>query len=163
MHAWKCKIKDQYELYQFNVERTNSIIHLIKPKIMKKLLISLVFVTICNLIANCQNSNNIQAMIAEYKENDTLTIDDFLTLKEMDLNDSDYKITSFALILVDSGFVKEIKSNSNLITDQMKDALLNFNDKSKEVTKIYFKNITIQSPQNQELKIKSLVYILKLK
>ncbi len=129
---------------------------------MKKLIISLALLAI-TLAAICQTKQNIQARIEGYKLSDTLQIDDLLRIGELSLNTKEYEIVGFGFLLMDSGFLKEFKSESNKLTDEMKSALTDLKGKNMKVIKICFENIIIASPPNNWKYWGSLINKLKVK
>lgn len=130
--------------------------------IMKKILFSFTFIVI-SLIANCQNTKNIQAAIASYKYRDTIKIADFLRLSEVSLNKKEYSIVSFTLSFKDNSYVVSFESNSNKITDEMKNGLKNRKDKDAEYINLIVERIIAQTSQSKNIRIAALVYKLKMK
>jgi len=129
---------------------------------MKKLLISFALIAI-SYIANCQNPDNVQAMITGHKMNDTIKIADFLKLSEISLNNKNYAIVRFSMNFNDKDLFISSNSNSNKITDQMKNGLLNRKDKDKEIIKLYIENINVQKSLGKEINVTPLIYYLKTK
>jgi hypothetical protein len=129
---------------------------------MKNLVTSILFMTI-SFIAICQNNDNIKALITGYKENDTIKLDDFLKIKEISLNKNNYTVISFVLVYTDNKYDFMMKGNSNNLNDEMKKRLLNFKNMNRKFLKITLKAITVQTPQNEQIKISPLKYILKIK
>jgi hypothetical protein len=132
---------------------------------MKKLLISFAIIAI-SLIANCQNTDNVQAMIPGYKMKDTIKMVDFLKLSEISLNNKEYSILEFRISFEDNGLFRSYNNNSNnKITDQMKNSLSNIKDKIKDrdIIKIYIENITVQKSLGKEINISPLIYNLKIR
>jgi hypothetical protein len=127
---------------------------------MKKLLLSLTFIAV-NLIAGSQTNVNVRAMIPGYKTNDTIKIADFLKLTEISLNNKEYSIVKFTLAFSDGLSDYEEVSNSNKITDKMKNALSKLQLHDSKPRHIIMKDISVQSSQNKSLKLENLVYILK--
>jgi hypothetical protein len=127
---------------------------------MKKLLLSLAFITV-TLIAGSQSNVNFQVMIPGYKTNDTIKIADFLKLTELTLNNKEYSIVKFTLAFTDGVSDYEEVSNSNKITDKMKNGLSKVQLHDSKPRHIVLKDITVQSSQNKDLKLENLVYIIK--
>lgn len=69
---------------------------------------------------------------------------------------------SFTIFFSDSGYDYENKSNSNRITDEIKNALLNIKEKNAKFKLIVFKDIYIQKSQGKIVKIGESIYKLKL-
>lgn len=128
---------------------------------MKKIVLLLALCSIF-FIANCQDKENIQAQIFGHKPNDTISIDDFLNIGELSLNNNDYVIESFGLDFIDSGFFREFSSSSNKLTDEMKNAISNLKKRNMKTTKIFFEKIRVKSPQGKILTIGGLLHVLKI-
>ncbi|NVO10905.1 MAG: hypothetical protein HXX16_13150 [Bacteroidales bacterium] len=129
---------------------------------MKKLIISLALLAITST-AICQSKQNIQASIEGYKLTDTIQIDDLLRIGELSLNTKEYSIVSFGLVFMGGVFLTEFKSNSNKLTDEMKNALTDLKTKNIKTIKICFENITIAIPPSKRSNIGALIYRVKIK
>lgn len=129
--------------------------------VMKNLLFSLTL-TVFSLVANCQNSDNVEAMIDGYKSKDTIKIADFLKLSELSLNNKDYWIVSFTMLYTDGTYDIELGSSSNKITDAMKRALLNLKDRDTKIHSLIFKDINVQKAQTKKIEISNLICRLKI-
>lgn len=66
------------------------------------------------------------------------------------------------MLFSNNGYDFEFVSNTNIITDEMKNALSKIKNKDSKIKYIVIKNITVQTTQNQKTKIDDLVYKLKL-
>lgn len=122
----------------------------------------IVFFAISEL-ANCQDNKTILAEIRGHKPNDTITIDDFLNIGELSIEKAGYEIVSFGLDFMDSGFFQEFKSNSNKLTEEMRSAITKLKKRNMNVTKIFFENIRVKSPQGMIISGGGLLYVLKIK
>jgi len=129
---------------------------------MKRFILLLALCTI-SPFANCQEKVNLQALIVGFRPNDTIKIDDFLNIEELSLNSNGYTIVGFGLDFMDSGFFKEFRSNSNLITDEMRSAITDLKKRNMKTTKIFFENIKVKSPQGKIMTLGGLLHILKIK
>jgi hypothetical protein len=129
---------------------------------MKRLITSLAFIAITSA-AICQNKQSVQAYIEGYKMTDTIQIDDLLRIGELSLSSKEYSIDGFGFVFMDSGFLKEFKSNSNKLTDEMKSSLTMLKTKNMRVVKICFENITIAIPPDRKSNIGALIYRVKIK
>lgn len=129
---------------------------------MRKLIILLSLITIA-FVGNCQHNNNLQAVIQGYKTSDTVMIDDFLKIGEISLNNSTYTIEEFGLILMDSGFLKEFKCNSNKITDDVRNAILDLKKGNMKKTKMLIENPRIKTPEGKIMTLGCTLYILQIK
>lgn len=131
---------------------------------MKKLMLTFTLIAV-SLIANSQEKN-IQAMIGGYKLKDTINLADFIKLKELTLNNKDYNIIKYTLSYNRSGSEITYTSNSQSITNEMKNDLIDYKksylSKDMKFVKIYMDDITIQSPQKQELKTQPLTYYIRI-
>lgn len=97
-----------------------------------------------------------------HQSNDTITIGDIYKFSEILLDNKEYSIVSFTIFFSDSGYDYENKSNSNRITDEIKNALLNIKEKNAKFKLIVFKDIYIQKSQGKIVKIGESIYKLKL-
>lgn len=129
--------------------------------IMKKGVFSLVFVAI-SLFADCQDYLNTHALLAGHQFSDTIKIEDIFKFSEIVLDNKAYSIVSFTLFFKDSGYDYEFKSNSNIITDEMREALLNIKQRDAKLKIIVFKDIYIQRTKGKIVKIGDSIYKLKL-
>lgn len=129
--------------------------------IMKKLLLSLTLVSI-TLFVSSQGITKIQANIGGYKTGDTIKIADFLKLSEVSLNNEEYSIVSFVLLISDKDWDYEMMSKTKEITYQMYDAMSRMKGTDTKIRVVVFKDITVQSSGNKTTKIDNLVYKIKL-
>lgn len=114
-------------------------------------------------IAVCQVKDNIQTRIPNYKENDTIKLDDLLKIRNIFLCDKNYPVVSFVLVYTYSNYDYMMVSNSNNLTEDMKNRLMKFKNMNVKFLKISFKAITVRTPQNEEIKTRALKYNLKIK
>jgi hypothetical protein len=128
---------------------------------MKKLLLFLTFIS-CSLFANSQDNARIQVLIGGHNSNDTIKIADFLKFTDVSLNNKDYSIVNFTLLFTDNGYDFLYVSNSDKITNEMKNALSKIKNKDSKIKYIVIKNITAQTSQNKKTKIEDAVFKLKL-
>jgi len=128
---------------------------------MKKKVLSLVFATM-SLFAESQDYLNTHALLAGHQFSDTIKIEDIFKFAEIVLDNKDYSIVSFSLFFRDSGYDYEFRSNSNNITDEMKEALLNIKQRDTKLKIIVFKDIYIQRTKGRVVKIGDSIYKLKL-
>jgi len=128
---------------------------------MRNTLFSFLLVTI-SLFANCQKNSNIQALIEGYKPHDTIPIVEFLKTTELSLDNKDYTIASFTTTVMIQGYANSVASKSNKITDETKKLFENLKKNKLKINTIYFEDITILSPINEELKIKTLVCFIRM-
>jgi len=129
---------------------------------MKKLFLSFTLIAI-SFIANCQNVDKVQAMITGHKMNDTIKIADFLKLSEISLNNKEYSIVSFRQSFKDGNLYESHDSNSNKITDEMKNGLSKMKNKDPEIMKIYIENINVQKSKGKAINISPLIFNIETK
>jgi hypothetical protein len=127
---------------------------------MKKLLFSLVFISV-SLIVSAQSNINVRAMIPGYTTNDTIKIADFLKLKEITLNNKEYSVVKFTLLFSDGKYDYEDVSKSNKITDDMKNTVSKVQLKDSKPRHIILKDIYVQSSQDKNLKIENIIYTVR--
>lgn len=128
---------------------------------MKKEVLSLVFAAM-SLFAESQDYLNTHALLAGHQFSDTIKIEDIFKFSEIVLDNKDYSIVSFSLFFRDSGYDYEFRSNSNKITDEMKEALLNIKQRDTKLKIIVFKDIYIQRTKGKVVKIGDSIYKMKL-
>lgn len=129
---------------------------------MKKILFSIMF-SVISLIGNCQNLPRVNAMLTGYKKRDTIKIADFLKLSEVSLDNKEYSITSFNMTFYDGGSTVRFDSNSNKITDEMKNGLSNRKDKDSKFFILYIQRITAIKSQNETVRVPALAYLIQNK
>jgi len=129
---------------------------------MKRIVAFLMLIAI-TFIAVCQVKDNIQTRIPNYKENDTIKLDDLLKIRNIFLCDKNYPVVSFVLVYTYSNYDYMMVSNSNNLTEDMKNRLMKFKNMNVKFLKISFKAITVRTPQNEEIKTRALKYNLKIK
>lgn len=130
---------------------------------MKRIITSLVFILIA-FIASSQDKNNIKIQMRGYKENDTVRIDDLLKIKDIFLCNKNYPVVSFVFVYTYGLNDFMMISNSNNLTEDMKNRLIKFRSMNVAVMKISFKAITVVTPQNEQIKTSpSLKFILRIK
>lgn len=123
--------------------------------------IFLMTIAIC-IVSITAGQTNIEAFLYGYKGNDTITIDNFLCIQNLSVNNGDYTIVGFQLNIMDRGFLKEFKSDSDKITQEMKDAVENLKNKNMKVTKIFLESIKAKTPEGKIKTIGGLLYIIKI-
>ena len=128
---------------------------------MKNILFSFVLVTI-SLFANCQKNSDIQALIAGYKQHDTIPIADLLKVTELSLDNKDYTIASFTTTVMTQGYANSETTKSNKITDKTKKLFVDLKKNKVEINTVYFEDIIILSPNNEEKTIGTLVYRIRM-
>ena len=126
---------------------------------MKRLIL---LVIVSFIVSIALGQTNIEAFLYGHKANDTISIDDFLCIQNLSVNNGDYTILGFQLNIMDRGFLKEFKSDSDKITQEMKDAVENLKNKNMKVTKIFFENIKVKTPEGKIKTIGGLLHIIKI-
>lgn len=127
---------------------------------MKKILSILVFATI-STITFCQSKEDIQPQLEGYKQNDIVKYDDFIKNGKLTINSNEYKVVGFTL-MVWAGMVQEFKSDTCIITDEMKKVLEELKSKGFKTSKIYFHDIKIKNSKGKIKTTGDLIYKLKL-
>ncbi len=128
---------------------------------MKKLVFISMLLSV-TIIATCQDNSNIKALIAGYNSGDTIKIADLLRLTGISLNNKEYAIVSFTMLLSDGKFDYEYVSNSNKITDEMKNALSKIEFNTPKTKYIAIKDIMVQKSQENKIKIENLICKVKI-
>jgi hypothetical protein len=106
--------------------------------------------------------NNIQVHLSGYNVNDTIRLDDLLKISKMFLNSRNYPVISFVMVYNYGNYDYMMISNSNSLTEDMKNRLTKFRTMNVRILKISFKAITVVTPQNEQIKLGPLKYILKI-
>lgn len=127
---------------------------------MRKLVFSLILSAIF-MIAHSQTNTRIHAVLKGYDANDTIKIGDFLKLTDLALNDKTCSIVNYVLFYSDGGYDYEYVSHSNKILAEMKDGLSKIKNHDGKVKYVVIKDITVQTPENKQVKIDNLVCRVK--
>ncbi|MGE0076922.1 MAG: hypothetical protein AB7S48_03590 [Bacteroidales bacterium] len=126
---------------------------------MKRLILLII---VCSTTSISIGQNSIQAFLDNYKASDTIAINDFLNIQSLSISNSDYTIAGYQLNIMDRGFLKEFKSDSDKITDEMRDAIENLKGKNIKTTKIFFEDIKVKTPVGKIKNIGGLLHIIKI-
>lgn len=129
---------------------------------MKKIVAFAWFISI-SFFAFCQNKDNILTRLPDYRENDTIKLDDLLYKKEMFICNKNYPVLSFVLVYKYGNNDYMMISKSNYLTEDMKNRLAKFRSMNIAYLNISFKAITVRTSQMEEIKTRPLKYILKIK
>jgi hypothetical protein len=130
---------------------------------MKKIVTFLMLMAITT-VAQCQDKDNIQIRIPDYKENDTINLQDLLNMEYIFLCNKNYLITSFVLVYTYGNNDFMMISKSNKLTDDMKKRLIGFESMNVKLLKISFKAITVETSLNEQIKTgPQLKYTLRIK
>lgn len=133
---------------------------MLKEYIVMKRMILLIVAT--SLVSIAAGQANAVAFFNGYKANDTITINEFLNIQNLSVSNKDYTIVGFQLNIMDRGFLKEFKSNSDKITPEMKYALENLKNMNMKVTKIFLEDIKVKTPEGKIKTIGGLLHIIKI-
>lgn len=126
---------------------------------MKRLILLAVAIYIASTAVG---QTNIEAFLNGYKANDTIAINDFLNIQNLSVSNSDYTVVGFQLNIMDRGFLKEFKSDSDRITQEMMTAIESLKNKNMKTTKIFFENIKVKTPEGKVKIIGGLLHIIKI-
>jgi hypothetical protein len=130
---------------------------------MKIIVTFLMLIAITN-IAHCQDKDNIQIRIPDYKENDTINLQDLLNMEYIFLCNKNYLIISFVLVYTYGNNDFMMISKSNKLTDDMKKRLIGFESMNVKLLKISFKAITVETSLKEQIKTgPQLKYTLRIK
>lgn len=129
---------------------------------MRKLF-SITAFSILSLISFCQTDKILQPYLEGHKVIDTVKMEDFnVGSSRLTLDSKEYKVVGFTL-LVWAGIVREYKSDSCGITNEMKSALEELKTRGFKTSKIYFHEIRIKNKNGEEKITGDVVYKIKLK
>jgi len=129
---------------------------------MRKLHLTFALIAL-GLIANCQVTNNVQAMVAGYNAKDTIPLEDFCNIKQLSVNSNEYTIAKYAFTFGHGGYIYNYLSPSNRITEQIKTSFDGFRDKDEKYLRVFFCDIIVRNFNGEKSKISDLTYILKIK
>jgi len=115
------------------------------------------------LVAICQSKDNIQMSIPNYRENDTIKLDDLLSRNYIFLCNKNYPVLSFVLGYKYGNNDYMMISKSNSLTEDMKNRLYKFKSMKVSYLNISFKAITVRTTQMEEIKTGPIKYILEIK
>ncbi len=118
-------------------------------------------------IASCivsitTGQTNIEVFLNGHKGNDTIAIDDLLRIQNLSVSNNDYMVVGFQLNIMDRGFLKEFRSSSDKITQEMINAVEALKNKNIKTSKIFFENIKVKMPEGNVKDIGGLLYIIKI-
>jgi hypothetical protein len=127
---------------------------------MKKLLFLIVVLTSLSLSLFAQGNSTIKAFIAGHEQNETISLQDLLKADKMQLNEPNYSIVSFKIAFKENGFVVIVSSQSEKISQEMKQKLKNRKDK-ENVFSVYFEEIVAKSETGEKINVNPIVYKVK--
>lgn len=122
----------------------------------------IILIMACSIASTTMGQNNIQVYINGYNGVDTITINEFMNIQHLSINNSHYTITGFQLNIMDRGFLKEFKSDSNEITEEMRNAVGSLKGKNMKTAKIFFEDIKVKTPEGKIKTIGGLLHIIKI-
>lgn len=128
---------------------------------MKRMLI-LVVMFLLSSVAVCQN-NAVSIFINGYSPGDTIAVGNFVSIDSLSTSNKGFAIVGFKLNIMDSGFLKEFKSDSYRLTDEMKNTIMGLKDKNMRATKIFFEDIKVKTPDGKVRVIGGLLHVVKIK
>lgn len=126
---------------------------------MKKLILLAIASCIVSITAG---QTNIEVFLNGHKGNDTIAIDNFLSIQNLSVSNKDYTVAGFQLNIMDRGFLREFRSSSDKITQEMMNAIEALKNKNMKTTKIFFENIKVKTPEGNVKDIGGLLYIIKI-
>jgi len=114
------------------------------------------------IVSTTTGQTNIEVFLNGHKGNDTIAINDFLSIQNLSVSNKDYTVVCFQLNIMDRGFLKEFRSSSDKITQEMMNAIETLKNKNMKTTKIFFENIKIKTPEGKIKTIGGLLHIIKI-
>lgn len=122
----------------------------------------IILIMACSIASTTMGQNNIQVYINGHNGVDTITINEFMNIQHLSINNSNYTITGFQLNIMDRGFLKEFKRDSNEITEEMRNAVGSLKGKNMKTAKIFFEDIKVKTPEGKIKTIGGLLHIIKI-
>lgn len=118
-------------------------------------------------IASCivsitTGQTNIEVFLNGHKGSDTIAIDNFLSIQNLSVSNNDYTVAGFQLNIMDRGFLKEFRSSSDKITQEMVNAIEALKNKNMKTAKIFFENIKVKTREGNVKDVGGLLYIIKI-
>jgi len=118
-------------------------------------------------IASCivsitTGQTNIEVFLNGHKGGDTIAIDNFLSIQNLSVSNKDYTVAGFQLNIMDRGFLKEFRSSSDKITQEMMNAIEALKNKNMKTAKIFFENIKVKTREGNVKDVGGLLYIIKI-
>ncbi len=126
---------------------------------MRKLILLAIASCIVSITAG---QTNIEVFLNGHKGGDTIAIENFLSIQNLSVSNKNYMVVGFQLNIMDRGFLKEFRSSSDKITQEMMNAIETLKNKNMKTTKIFFENIKVKTPEGNVKDIGGLLYIIKI-
>ncbi len=114
------------------------------------------------IVSTTSGQTNIEVFLNGHKGGDTIAIDNFLSIQNLSVSNNDYTVAGFQLNIMDRGFLKEFRSSSDKITQEMMNAIEALRNKNMKTTKIFFENIKVKTPEGVIKDAGGLLYIIKV-
>jgi hypothetical protein len=108
------------------------------------------------------DKTKVYASLEGFKKNAIISRTDFMKVSEISLSDKEYTIVSFSVTVLVNGMDLTQNGKSNKITEDMKKAILDLRDDESEYATLIIKKIIAKSNQGKTIKIRNLVFKLKL-
>jgi hypothetical protein len=110
-----------------------------------------------------KSDRSVRAFIDGYFLPDTLNFSDFLKASKLSLDNSEYSIESFTMLISYGGWDYENVSTSDIITQQMKEKVSEIASQTTQSRYIIFKDIIIKKPGGEQINIVPVIYFLRMK
>jgi|GEM_PF-5550107 len=114
------------------------------------------------IVSTTSGQTNIEVFLDGHKGGDTIAIENFLSIQNLSVSNKDYTVAGFQLNIMDRGFLREFRSSSDKITQEMMNAIEALKNKNMKTTKIFFENIKVKTPEGNVKDIGGLLYIIKI-
>jgi len=114
------------------------------------------------IVSTTSGQTNIEVFLNGHKGGDTIAIDNFLSIQNLSVSNNDYTVAGFQLNIMDRGFLKEFRSSSDKITQEMMNAIEALKNKNMKTAKIFFENIKVKTREGNVKDVGGLLYIIKI-
>lgn len=114
---------------------------------MKNLLFVFALINL-SLSIFAQENSKIKAFVTGHEHDDIISLQELLKADKMQLNEPDYTIVSYKIAFKENGFAVSISSQSEMITQEMKQKLKNRKDK-ENLFSVYFEEIKVKSKKGE--------------
>lgn len=126
---------------------------------MRKLI--LLAISSC-IVSITTGQTNLEVFLNGHKGGDTIAIENFLSIQNLSVSNNDYTVAGFQLNIMDRGFLKEFRSSSDKITQEMMNAIEALKNKNMKTAKIFFENIKVKTREGNVKDVGGLLYIIKI-
>lgn len=107
-----------------------------------------------------QENVQIKAFVSSHEKNEIISLQDLLKADKIQLSEPDYIIVSYKIAFKENNFVVSISSQSEMITQEMKQKLKNRRD-NENLFSLYVEEIKVKSKKGETFFISPTKYKVK--